>query len=100
MLWALIRGRFLLTFSAFRMGAYSSKYSSTDLCKSFFCAKCCMMSTMSIFFGYVSMRTGAILNLEGREGLGRDPSLLSEVLHMTLSLNHSLIAVVSSHSMN
>ena len=91
---------FLLTFSAFRMGAYSSKYSSTDLCKSFFCAKCCMMSTMSIFCGYVSMRTGAILNLEGREALGRDPSLLSEVLHMTLSLNHSLIAVVSSHSMN
>ena len=39
----------------------------------FFCTKCCMISTMSIFFGYVSMRTGAILNLEGRERLGRDP---------------------------
>ena len=40
--------------------------------RAFSCAKCCMMSTMTIFFGYVSMRTGAILNLEGREGLGRD----------------------------
>lgn len=41
--------------------------------RAFSCAKCCMMSTMSIFFGHVSVRTGAILNLEGKERLGRDP---------------------------
>ena len=83
--WALIRGRAPINFFCLydghlfevgansRLGAYSSKYSSTNLCKSFFYAKCCMMSTMSIFFGYVSVRTGAILNLEGKERLGRDP---------------------------
>ena len=71
---------------------------STNLCKSFFCAKCCMMSTMNIFFGYVSVCTGAIL----KAGKDWEETLLlvSDVLHMTLSLNHSLIAVVSSHSMN
>ena len=66
--------------------------------RAFFFAKCCMMSTMSIFFGYVSVCTGAIL----KAGKDWEESLLllSDVLHMTLSLNHSLIAVVSSHSMN
>ena len=56
------------------------------------------MSTMSIFFGYVSVCTGAIL----KAGKDWEESLLllSDVLDMTLSLNHSLIAVVSSHSMN
>ena len=66
--------------------------------RAFFCAKCCMMSATSIFFGYVSVRTSAILKA-GKDG-GEPILLLSDVLYMTLSLNHSLIAVVSSHSMN
>lgn len=71
---------------------------STNLCKSFFLREMLHDVNDEHIFWDVSVRTGAILKA-GKNG-GETLLLLSDVLHMTLSLNHSLIAVVSSHSMN
>ena len=71
---------------------------STNLCKSFFLREMLHDVNDELIF-WVRFRAYR-RHLKAGKDWEESLLLLSDVLHMTLSLNHSLIAVVSSHSMN